>query len=592
MNLTFTLSQWLKRPTTLWLCFALVVSIAVGGLAVLSKHALRLSRRDQESKQRETVQTNLRVALWRLDSRLAPYVATIHDLPRAQSGVQERFQPAAGFEPDFVRDHFSIVQAQGKASTARAYYSFDVIRGGRVLNSANQNIDPHAELRQAVPVDALLASVERSNQQTSLFADQPAQQVAVPSVYDSNLGQQLVPGYANFKQEVDGISQRELDNRSFSVQRQVASNSMQMQQQEMIGLPQVAAIVDSMPTRLIPVWIDDELVVVRDGMRGSAKTLEGVWIDWPKLEASLLADIDDLAPGADLVAVQPDQEVDPSRILAALPVMIEPAELSPEVATWSATHNSLVLSWLALIAATIVAGLALSRIIALSERRASFVSAVTHELRTPLTTFRLYSDLLARGMVSDEKDRNEYLQTLRREADRLTHLVDNVLRYSKLERQSKRPELETVVVSQWIERIVPRLTSRLSAVEMDLVVDQTGDGPWQTDPAAMEQVVFNLIDNAAKYASDTSDKRVHLDVSIDESRVKMVVTDHGPGVEKTLQTDIFKPFSKSAQRAAETAAGVGLGLALARQTAAAHGGRLTYQPAQGGGAAFTLDVPR
>ena len=217
---------------------------------------------------------------------------------------------------------------------------------------------------------------------------------------------------------------------------------------------------------------------------------------------------------------------------------------------------------------------------------------MTHELRTPLTTFRLYSDLLARDMVTTEKDRREYLQTLRREADRLSHLVDNVLRYSRLERSSSGPAMEPVQLSDWIERIKPRLDERLKSAEMKLVVSQDGDGRWSTDPAALEQLVFNLVDNAAKYARDAEDRRVHLDVACDDAQVTIHVIDHGRGVPPDLRGTIFKPFAKSAERAAETAAGVGLGLALARQTAEALGGRLTYQPSDNGGARFELTLPR
>ena len=108
----------------------------------------------------------------------------------------------------------------------------------------------------------------------------------------------------------------------------------------------------------------------------------------------------------------------------------------------------------------------------------------------------------------------------------------------------------------------------------------------------MEQVIFNLIDNAAKYARSGSDSRVHLIVKIvDNDEIVIIVSDHGPGVPESMQQKIFQPFSKSAEQAAETAAGVGLGLALAKQTANAHGGTLTYEANASGGASFTLRTP-
>ena len=133
---------------------------------------------------------------------------------------------------------------------------------------------------------------------------------------------------------------------------------------------------------------------------------------------------------------------------------------------------------------------------------------------------------------------------------------------------TKRAALESVVLSEWIDRITPRLAGRLSEADMTLVVDLQRDGPWKTDPPAMEQVLFNLVDNAAKYAYETTDRRVHLLARADEKSVVLTVVDHGPGVPDELRSTIFRPFEKSAQRAAETAAGVGLGLALAWSTMA------------------------
>jgi K+-sensing histidine kinase KdpD len=195
-------------------------------------------------------------------------------------------------------------------------------------------------------------------------------------------------------------------------------------------------------------------------------------------------------------------------------------------------------------------------------------------------------------MVSDPDDRKSYLETLRREADRLTHLVENVLRYSRLERSSSPAELETVSVSDWIGRITPRLRSRLAEADLELVVGQSGDGEWRTDPSAMEQVLFNLVDNAAKYVVEADDPCVHLDVQVKQREVVFFVIDHGDGVPEELRDSMFHAFSKSAERAAETAAGVGLGLALVKRTVTALDGHVRYQTSQGGGAQFRIQLPR
>ncbi len=547
------------RPKVLWGLYAVVLLGVTFGLAALSKHAIDLNSRQWATAHREALEQNVRVALWRLDSRLAPYLATLHDTAAAG-----RLGFASGNHQDFVIRRFAVTKLPGKSGKSRFEYT-------GVLASEPALANDNEDLNDKIPVEHLVTVVEQLLPEVDTVAD------AATRLWPNN---SLVQSYSLPESPVaqNASPQRELDNRAIAVQQQVMSLN--------------AYDVDQQPVeiRLSPFWIRNQLVLVRS-RSDNARFFEGVWLDWTALEQSLSEDIADLLPDVEFLPIQQDETPDPARALAALPVAIVPQAIIAAGPDWSPTHTALMLCWLGLAAAAIVAGLALGRLIALSERRAAFVSAVTHELRTPLTTFRLYSDLLARDMVSSEQDRKEYLQTLRREADRLSHLVDNVLRYSRLERSSSGPAIQTVQLSEWIERITPRLSERLQSAEMTLEVAQQGDGQWPTDPAAVEQLVFNLIDNAAKYAKDATDRRVHLEATIDSDQVTISVTDHGNGVPENLRATIFKPFAKSAERAAETAAGVGLGLALARQTAAALGGSLTYEQSNQRGACFRVKLP-
>ena len=230
----------------------------------------------------------------------------------------------------------------------------------------------------------------------------------------------------------------------------------------------------------------------------------------------------------------------------------------------------------------------------LSERRAAFVSAVTHELRSPLTTFRMYAEMLAEGMVRDEQQRRTYLETLRVEADRLSHLVDNVLQYARLERgrAGRRP------VAIELERLMQQVTERLPqrAKQAGMVLHESpppADNQHQvwTDPAAVEQILFNLVDNACKYAATATDRRVHLHWSLGNRVVQVRVSDHGPGISVAQSRKLFQPFSKTDQEAAQSAPGIGLGLALCQRLAQDVGGRLIHLPENGSGAVFLLELP-
>jgi signal transduction histidine kinase len=236
--------------------------------------------------------------------------------------------------------------------------------------------------------------------------------------------------------------------------------------------------------------------------------------------------------------------------------------------------------------------------LALSERRAAFVSAVTHELRTPLTTFKLYSEMLAEDMVTEPAQRKKYLATLSAEAARLGHLVENVLSYARLERGQARQHREHLSVRELVERLAPRLAERAEMAGLALAPDTTApaaDAGLEIDVAAVEQILFNLVDNACKYAGpDAADRTIHLEVrpAPGPSRFATLrVRDHGPGLSKEAARRLFQPFSRSTAAAARGVPGVGLGLALSRRLARSLGGTLSHDSEITDGAAFLLRLP-
>jgi K+-sensing histidine kinase KdpD len=116
----------------------------------------------------------------------------------------------------------------------------------------------------------------------------------------------------------------------------------------------------------------------------------------------------------------------------------------------------------------------------------------------------------------------------------------------------------------------------------------------RADTAAVEHILFNLIDNAAKYASHSSPAIVEIQTRSSRSNVEILITDHGPGISPAEISRIFRAFHKSAREAAESQPGVGLGLALSRRLAREQGGDLCCESPspQGPGACFILRLPR
>jgi signal transduction histidine kinase len=343
------------------------------------------------------------------------------------------------------------------------------------------------------------------------------------------------------------------------------------------------------------VWLGGELFLLRQvSHAATASAVQGVWLDYRVLSERLLGEITDLLPLAKLVPAEGARAAEDPLTLVSFPFRLVRNEApAPAPAAVEEPFGApLLVAWTAVGLAILTSILLVSGIMRLSERRASFVSAVTHELRTPLTTFRLYSDMLEGGVVREEK-RADYLRILSREADRLSHLVENVLAFSRIERGSARANIRETTAGDLLERMRDRFESRLATAGLSLAMElppAVAARRIRIDTAAVEHILFNLIDNSAKYAAGSEPPVVHVDLADAGSSLEITVRDHGPGIPGGELRRIFRPFHKSACDAAESKPGVGLGLALSLRLARSVGGTLDCVQGQGG-ACFLLRLP-
>jgi len=332
----------------------------------------------------------------------------------------------------------------------------------------------------------------------------------------------------------------------------------------------------------VSLWIDDALVVARrDPGTERASLIE---VDRRALAERLLAEVADLLPDAELV---PPAAAADDRQLAALPLALLPGERLPDFSPPPHIRTrSLAVG--AALAIAVVALLALAvGTLRLARRRSAFVAAVTHELRTPLTTLRLYGDLLDRDLMP-EAERAAAITTMREEADRLAVMVDNVLAFARLEGHSQ--ALEEHALGDLLAEQRERLAARLAAAGLELDW-QVAEGPGPTmrlDPAALTHILHNLVDNAAKYASDGDPPRVAVELAVSARTATLRVCDHGPGVPAAARAGLFTAFRRGADHAQP---GIGLGLALCRELARRMHSRLAYE-ARDRGACFALELPR
>ena len=221
-----------------------------------------------------------------------------------------------------------------------------------------------------------------------------------------------------------------------------------------------------------------------------------------------------------------------------------------------------------------------SREKALTRLRSDFVSAASHELRTPLTMIRLYAQTLLEDVDADREERRGSYEIIAEETERLKHLLDKVLDFSRVDRNRRKYRFERTslhsVVTSAIELYEPQLRRRGFILERELSCDVP---PVLIDPEAAMGAVLNLLDNAAKYSG--ASRRIEVRLGIRGGDAMVEVKDHGVGIDAAEHTRIFDQFYRCGH-STETG-GYGLGLFLVKHVMDAHRGRveLTSEPEKG-----------
>jgi len=346
---------------------------------------------------------------------------------------------------------------------------------------------------------------------------------------------------------------------------------------------------------IYPVWLKENLLLVRKVTLAQKMYLQGCLVNWPQLRRQMMRGIESgLPPGSDIQPVfDRPRSLDGSYATwAPIRVITPPVELPDRDMPMQGGWLQLLVGWVFMILAGVAVGMLLHTVVRESQRRENFVSAVTHELRTPLTAFRLYTDLLAKN--PDPAKTRVYAKTLEAEAERLSHLVENVLTYSRLERRGITSHHRVVAVGTLLDSIVTRLDEHCARNQMILdYSDASRDLRAKeilTDPSAVERILFNLVDNACKYGKSSTESMVQLEVLADDKFLSVKVRDYGPGINPAQKRRMFQAYNHGQISTDSPNKTIGLGLNISRQLAVALGGRLIFCDANPG-AEFQLDLP-
>jgi signal transduction histidine kinase len=222
--------------------------------------------------------------------------------------------------------------------------------------------------------------------------------------------------------------------------------------------------------------------------------------------------------------------------------------------------------------------------------KSDFVSNVSHELRTPLALIRLYAETLELGRIKTQQKAEDYYRIIRKESERLTALINNILDFSRIEAGAKEYDFRETDMADLVRNTLDAY--RFQIEQQGFAFEQSIDAtipPLHVDREAIARALLNLVNNALKYSADERFLCVKLYCA--NSTVKLEVIDRGIGITRREQSKIFEKFYRTGDPLVHNTKGTGLGLALVRHITQAHGGEVAVESTPGKGSTFTLSLP-
>ena len=234
----------------------------------------------------------------------------------------------------------------------------------------------------------------------------------------------------------------------------------------------------------------------------------------------------------------------------------------------------------------------ISELKALENVRRDFVANVSHELRTPVAIISGYLETLLDGALRDPPVAEKFLNVMWKHNQRLTLLIEDLLSLSQLEGQRaaglrfERVHLRACL-ERVIERLEPAITEKNATVRLAL---PDGLPPLEADPHRLDQVFFNLIENALKYG-EALQPEISIGATLTGDEALVTVADNGPGIPSADQPHVFERFYRVHKDRSRAVGGTGLGLSIVKHVVQAHGGQVSVESQPGRGAEFRVRIP-
>lgn len=227
---------------------------------------------------------------------------------------------------------------------------------------------------------------------------------------------------------------------------------------------------------------------------------------------------------------------------------------------------------------------------ALAKLKSDFVSNVSHELRTPLSLIRLYAETLELGRIQGQEKHQEYFSIIRKESERLTALINNILDFSRIESGKKEYSFQETNLAELVRDALESYRYQIEQLGFTFKATIADDlPPLRVDREAIARSLLNLVNNAVKYSPD--EKFLGVNLYRANSWVKLEVIDRGIGIPRSEQPKIFEKFYRVGNSLVHNTRGSGVGLSLVRHIVQAHGGQVWVESSPGQGSKFTIALP-
>jgi two-component system phosphate regulon sensor histidine kinase PhoR len=226
----------------------------------------------------------------------------------------------------------------------------------------------------------------------------------------------------------------------------------------------------------------------------------------------------------------------------------------------------------------------------LNKLKSEFISNVSHELKSPLTSIRMMTEMLHHNRVDTDVRKAEYYSAMLEESEHLSHLIDNILDFSRIDEDRKKYEFADLDLDKLTREFIKSISEMIRETGFEINYTSPDKIPViGADRNAILQLLYNLVDNAIKF-SGTS-RKIDLELASKDNEIQLSVRDYGIGISAKDQEKIFERFYRSRESQHSGIRGSGIGLTIVKKIVEDHGGQLTVESRQGEGSTFMVRLP-